>query len=144
MFPAHNGIAFGISSEPDKPSSLNLWVDNQTDKGESLYFCCVSTLFDHIDIFDSAGHRVLSRADVIEQKTREEGRTIVNVCTCSGWSQIPPHTIQVFIFADISEEYTLPPGHYTITERSPPSLNNPKPEHEDTAKAPAGLAVWIK
>jgi hypothetical protein len=144
MFPARNGIAFGVSSEPDKPSSLNLWVDNQTDKAESLYFCCASTLFDHIDIFDSRGHRVMSKTDQIEQKARAEGRTIIDACTCSGWSAIPPHTIQIFVSADISQGYALQPDRYTISERSPrPPYNLHPDENEGAPKVPLGLAISI-
>lgn len=43
MFHPHGGISFGISSEPDKPSALDLWADNQTDTVETLYVCCIST-----------------------------------------------------------------------------------------------------
>jgi hypothetical protein len=39
MFRERDGIAFGVSSGPDKPSELYLWADNQTDKALSLPFC---------------------------------------------------------------------------------------------------------
>jgi hypothetical protein len=144
MFPARDGIAFGVSSGPDKPSELYLWVDNQTDKAVSLSFCCVSTLFAHIDIFDSEGHRVLSKVDRAEQKARSEGREIVQVCTCSGSSAIPSHRIQLFVFADISEGYTLQPGRYTISERNPPAPYNLGSDgHEVAPHSQPGLAVSI-
>jgi hypothetical protein len=144
MFPARDGIAFGVSSGPDKPSALYLWADNQTNKAVDLLFCCVSSLFEHIDIFDSDGHRVLSRADHAEQKARSEGRDTVQVCSCSGWYSVPPHTIQLFVFADISDGYTLQPGRYTISERNPPAPYNLKPdEHEAAPYAPPGLAISI-
>jgi hypothetical protein len=99
MFPARDGLAYGVSSSPEDPSALNLWTDNQTDRAVSLFFCCVSTLFAHIDIFDSEGNRVLSRTDRAEQKARSEGREIVQVCTCSGSSSVPPHTISTLRFS---------------------------------------------
>jgi hypothetical protein len=123
---------------------LYLWADNQTDKAASLYFCCVSTLFAHIDIFDSEGHRVLSKADRLEQKARSEGRETVEACTCSGWFSVSRHTIQLFVFADISEGYTLQSGRYTISERNPPALYNLRPDdHEATPHAPPGLDISI-
>lgn len=144
MFPARDGIAYGVSSAPDEPSALYLWTDNQTDKAVSLPFCCVQTLFARIDIFDSAGRRVLSRTDQAEQKARAEGREMVQVCTCSGSSSVPPHTIQLFVSADISEGYALRPGHYTISERNPPATYNLKLDERQAAPhTPPGLAISI-
>lgn len=144
MFPARDGIAFGVSSGPNTPSELYLWADNQTGEALSLSFCCVSSLFNHIDIFDSEGHRVLSNTDQAEQKARAEGREVVQVCTCSGFSFIPRHTIELFVSADISEGYTLPPGRYTVSERIPPATYNLRPdEHEVAPHAPPGLAISI-
>jgi hypothetical protein len=144
MFPARDGVAFGVSSRPDKPTDLYLWADNQTGEAVSLYFCCVSTLFDHIDIFDSKGHRVLSEMDRTEQKALSEGRELVQVCSCSGWASVPPHAIQLFVFSDISQRYTLQPGRYTISERNPPATYNLRPDEREAAPhAPPGLAISI-
>jgi hypothetical protein len=144
MFPARYGIAFGVSSGPDKPSALYLWADNQTDKARSLPFCCVSTLFEHIDIFDSEGHRVLSKTDRSEQKAQLAGREVVQACTCSGSSSVPPHTIQLFLFADISDGYTLQSGRYTISERNPPAPYSLRPDKQETAShAPSGLGFSL-
>lgn len=144
MFPARDGVAYGVSSSPDDPSALYLWTDNQTDKTVSLSFCCVSTLFAHINIFDSAGRRVLSRTDQAEEKARSEGREIVQGCTCSGSSSVPPHTIQLFVSADISEGYALRPGRYTISERNPPATYSLRlDEHQAAPHSPPGLALSI-
>ena len=144
MFPSRGGIVLGVSSAPDKPSALYLWADNRTSEAVTFYVCCVITLFENIDIFDSEGHRVLSKADQAEQKARSEGLQTVQVCTCSGWSVVPPHTIQLFASADISQGYTLQPGRYTISERNPPTLYNLKTEdHGATPHAPPGLVVSI-
>lgn len=117
MFAANAGVAFGVSSVPDKSSTLCLWADNQTEKAESLYVCCISTLFEHIDVYDADGHRVLSKADLAEQKASSEGNVAVHACSCSGWVLVPPHTIEILDYADISDGYLLPPGRYIITER---------------------------
>jgi hypothetical protein len=144
MFPAHDGIAFGVSSGPDKPVTLHLWADNQTDKPESLYFCCVSTLFGHSDVFDSEGHRVLSKDDQVEQKARLEGRVTVEVCSCSGWLSVPPHTIQLLDSEDISRGYNLQPGRYNVSERNPLSPYNLTPdEHEAAHHNPDGLTISV-
>jgi hypothetical protein len=67
-FPARDGIAFGVSSEPDKPSTLHLWVENQTEETVNLHTCCGQTLYEHIDIYASDGHRILSKVDQDEEK----------------------------------------------------------------------------
>jgi hypothetical protein len=49
MFSAHdNGVAFGVSSAPDRPRHLTLWVDNQTDTSMTFFVCCSAFLLTHI------------------------------------------------------------------------------------------------
>jgi hypothetical protein len=56
MFSAHdNGVAFGVSSAPDRPRDLTLWVDNQTDTSMTFFVCCSAFLLTQIDIYNSAG-----------------------------------------------------------------------------------------
>jgi hypothetical protein len=144
MFSTRNGIAFGVSSEPDKPPTLYLWVDNQSDKPVNLLICCGSTLAEHIDIFDSEGHRVLSKMDRAEQKARSEGREMVEGCTCSGWVSVPPHTIRLLDSTEISTWYSIQPGRYTISEQNPPAAYNLKPDEPGVAlHAPPGLSLSI-
>ena len=102
MFPARSGIAFGVSSGPDKPSTVYLWVENQTDKTIDMLRCCGKTLNDHVEIFGSDAHRVLSKADQEQQKAGSEERKVVQICTCSGWSEVPAHAIQLLDSSDIS------------------------------------------
>ena len=140
MFHARNGVAVGVSYRLDKPAKLYLWFDNQTDKAETFYTCCGSTLFEHIDIFDSEWHRVLSAADKAEQKARSEGRQTVQLCTCSGSFSIAPHTIRLVDLAEITLGYTLQPGRYTISERNPPAPYNLTPdEHAGATKVKPSL-----
>jgi hypothetical protein len=144
MFPAHNGVAFGISSGPDKPSTLSLWADNRTEKEVDLLICCISTVFEQIDIYDSAGVRLLSKLDQAARKAGSEGRVVVEECMCSGWVSVPPHTIKFLESADISDGYILPAGRYVIAERPPVSGSSPKPEAQTAASsAPSGLAISI-
>jgi hypothetical protein len=145
MFPARRGVAYGISSNPGKPSTLSLWADNRTERDVDLLICCVSTLFEQIDIYDSAGVRLLSKADQAARKAGLEGRVVVGGgCTCSGWVLVPPHTIKFLEFADISDGYILSAGRYIIAERPPISGSNAKPEEQTAASsAPSGLAISI-
>jgi hypothetical protein len=143
MFPANRGVAFGVSSVPDKPSTLYLWADNQTAKAESLYVCCISTLFEHIDVYDAEGHRVLSKVDLPEQKANSGEKVTLQGCSCSGWVLVPPHTIEILEYADISDGYLLPPGRYVITERAPAAPSNPTSEVQKAASPPPGIAISI-
>lgn len=143
MFPANGGVAFGVSSVPDKPSTLYLWADNQTEKAESLYVCCISTLFEHIDVYDAGGHRVLSKMDLAEQKASSDGKVTLRGCSCSGWVLVPPHTIEILEYADISDGYLLPPGRYVITERTPDAPPNPNPELQKAASPRPGIVISI-
>jgi hypothetical protein len=144
MFPVREGIAFGVSSAPDNSSSLYLWADNQTGEAVTLSFCCISTLFDHIEIFDSEGHRVLSKSDQVAQKARSERRDLVQVCSCSGISSVPVHTMQLFVPADMSEGYSLQRGRYIVSERNPSATHNlTSDENEPIPHPPPGLAISI-
>jgi hypothetical protein len=144
MFPVHGGIVYGVSAAPGKESALYLWVDNQTAESVSLLFCCVTTVFDSIDIFDSEGRRVLSKNDLVEQKARSEGRELVQVCTCSGWRSVPPHTVQLFVSADVYSGYNLEPGRYTIVDRYPASpYSRTTDEHESSPRSRSGLTISL-
>lgn len=141
MFHPHGGIAFGISSDPDKPSALYLWVDNQTDKAQSLNVCCISTVFKHIDVYDSQGRWVLSNAEAAAK-----GGPIGEACSCSTVVSIPPHIIEFVDSANISDGYSLPPGRYVITEKQPTGGSGLSPERQVVPKesgAMPGLAITI-
>lgn len=141
MFSARDGIAYGVSYSPDKHSVLYLWAENQTDEAMTLYLRCAASLFDRIDVFDAQGHRLSSKNEELEQKARSEGRVTVNVCSCCGEVSVPPHTVQLFDTADISQQYVLQPGHYTITERLTPAANDLAPTKSHSA--PPGSAISL-
>lgn len=124
MFVARDGLAFGISFKPNKPIGLILWVDNQTDKAENFLVCCNSTAFEHIEVSDSTGRRIWSRNDQIIRKARLEGGTTVDACSCSGWVDVPPHTLRILGAAEMDTGYTLPAGHFIISERYPATSGN--------------------
>ncbi len=141
MFTARAGIAFGVSSAPDKPGRLYLWVDNQTEKAINLYTCCAQTLYEYIDIYSSDGHRVLSKREQEIQKARSQGiEDPPQICTCSGSAFVQPHTVAILDSDDISSWYSLPPGRYIISERNPPALYNLGP---NVPRVPLGLAILL-
>jgi hypothetical protein len=145
MFPVHDGIASGVSSGPDRPSTLVRWVENQTDKPVELFSCCNSTFFDSIDVFDSTGHRVLSKTDLAVQKAHEEGREMLEVCTCSGTSIVQPHTIQIVDSVEISVRYNLQPGRYIISERNNLAIDYPIVNGQGSGpQPPHGFVLEVK
>jgi len=143
MFPARKGIAYGISVPPDKPGTIFLWADNQTPAPQGFLICCISTVLDHVDVYDEEGHRVLSESDKLKQKAEAEGTPTTEVCSCSGWVTIPPHVIACFAFssADLSQQYKLPSGKYIVSERTPAGTANFSTA--PSAKPPAGLPILI-
>ena len=140
MFPAQNGIAYGISSAPDNPSNLSLWADNRTPTPQDFLICCASSVLDRIDVYDEKGNRILSVSDKLEQKAQAEGAPTTKVCSCSGWSAIPPHVIAYLGSAKLADGYTLPSGKYTISERKPAGKANFSTEPSGNSP-PAGLSV---
>jgi hypothetical protein len=144
MFAARNGIAYGLSFNPEKHSELYLWAENTTDQCEDLLFCCATTLLGNIVIYSSDRHRVLSKSDGLARKALSEGRELVQVCTCSGSVNVLAHRIRLFDSADISLDYVLGPGRYIIAERNPPGSYHLKSDWtDDLPQAPAGLEVSI-
>src|SRR5882757_8738962 len=96
MFPVRDGIAFGVSSAPDKPSTLYLWVENQTEKTINFFTCCGQTIYEFIDVYGPDGHRVLSEREHELQKARLKGiEDPPQICTCSGTSSTKPHTVEI-------------------------------------------------
>ena len=86
MFSANaNGVAFGVSSAPDRPRHLTLWVDNQTDTSMTFFVCCSAFLLTHIDIYNSADARLANRDVGLD-------KGVVESCTCSGERTVAPHT----------------------------------------------------
>jgi hypothetical protein len=120
MFPLRNGVAYGVSLNPDKPLVVNIWMDNQTDKTQNYYICCNLTFAARIDLYDAKGHRIPSRIDFELEKAGLADGDAGWGCGCSGWSVVPPHTLQVVDGGDLKANYTLAPGSYSISERPIP------------------------
>jgi len=118
IFPASNGLQFGMSVAHErfvkgKPIGLYLWQVNPTDKPLSYVSC--PPVFE-MEVFDFYGHRVL---DLFEQKRRQPpGMESVQVCTATMRATVAPQTCSASEgTADLSQQYSLPPGEYLITRR---------------------------
>jgi hypothetical protein len=129
VFSAHGGITHGVSSTPGNPPWLYIWMDNQTDETQNYLFCCGTTFSTGIEVYNADGHRLLSRKEQAEQKARAEGRETVEVCTCSGWVSVLPHTMKIVDQGNLMDAYLLKSGRYTITEK----LLSPAPGAVSTA-----------
>jgi hypothetical protein len=116
MSPAHDGIAFGISSPPGKPMTVSVWMDNETEQTKQYLMCCRLTFLEAIDVFDSEGNRLLSTNEQSERKTCSEGKggdwTVA--CTCSALESVAPHTMEIIDSGDLSDGYVLAPGRYFV------------------------------
>lgn len=120
MSPAHNGIAFGISSAPDNTMKVSIWMDNQLEQSQHYLMCCGSSFRDAIDVYDSGWRRLISKQEQAVQQICSEGREFVKSCTCSAWGSVAPHTLQVVDSGDLADGYVLSPGRYFI---APASVN---------------------
>lgn len=115
MSPLHGGIAFGVSSPPGNPKAVYVWMDNQTDRPQEYYMCCRSTFLDGIDVYDSAGRRLIGNGEQAERKICAEGREVIRSCSCSTVIVVAPHTVKVVDGGDLTDGYLLSPGRYFIT-----------------------------
>lgn len=140
MFPAHAAIVLGISSALDHSTNLCLWGDNRTSKPVNVGVCCTAFLFAHIDVFDSSGHRMMSAAD---QSAAKAHGVQTESCTCNILFTVPPHTMEILDPADLSENYALPAGRYTIGERYPPASYNLSAVNQGKSSNHNGLAISL-
>lgn len=111
MSVSDGGIAFGVSSPQGKPTTVYIWLDNQTAKPTSYYVCCNTSFLNDIEVYDSAGQRLLQKG---EQSGQEICDREVTICSCSTWVSVPPHTLQVVDSGVLSDGYLLSPGRYFV------------------------------
>jgi hypothetical protein len=125
-------LTWGLSTRPARPGEkllVLLWFYNPSDAPESVINCGD---IDHfwsleIEVFDSAGKRVLSRAE--EKRLAEEKRNpgaFVPEAPFRCWRNfgitIPPRTCLRGSFSapgddfarDLNDYYLLPPGSYSL------------------------------
>jgi hypothetical protein len=136
-------LSWGLSTRPASAGEkvlVVLWFDNPSDTPQSVKTCQAIDFFwaREIEVFDSAGKRVLSRAE--EKRLAEEKRNpgggsrfeIPWVCVSNVAIPIPPGTCLHGSFAapqpdftrDLGSYYALPPGRYSLV---PISAEDPEP-----------------
>lgn len=117
MASPHSGVAFGVSSPAAGSTTVYVWIDNQTDTPKLYATGCETNFLDHIELYDSAGHLLLSKSEEAKQRrcARGEGPTEPMDCSRNILVTIPPHTVRVVDSGDIEDGYTLAPGTYFIT-----------------------------
>jgi hypothetical protein len=95
-FPSRGSLTWGLSTkETPYPELIPvfLWLYNPTDESDSVSTCGIDQFWlSGIDVFDSSGHRVLSREEKGEKKARDSGRTTMMVYSANIAIVIPPHT----------------------------------------------------
>ncbi len=120
IFPASSGLQFGMSVPHErfvkgKPIGLYLWQVNPTDKPLSYMSC--PPLFE-MEVFDFYGHRVLDHVEQKREQNQPPGIEFPYICSATIMATVPPHTCSASeTTADLSQQYSLPPGEYLITRR---------------------------
>ena len=131
MFPPRGALTWGLSSRAvsyGEPDSVLLWLFNPKDKPQPVWTCMDIGQFwlSGIDVFDSSGHRVLTRAE--EKDKGFPGLKDVNLYSClvscarNFTIDIAPHSCAHTTFSasaydfarDLRNYYSLPPGRYRI------------------------------
>jgi hypothetical protein len=139
MLPSKNGVVWGLSTNPvhyGEPISVLLWLNNPTDEPQSVMTCGGIDYFwaRGIDIFDSAGHRVLTRAEEKRKTAISQNPEQIPLpsrledtwmCDRNFPITIPPHACMHGTFSslpydfsrDLRTYYELPPGRYYIVRK---------------------------
>ena len=120
-------VTWGLSTKPvsyGEPLPVLLWLYNSTDEPQSVMTCQGIDWFwlSEINVFDSAGHRVLSNAEQEDRKAGRSENARIFVCARNFPINIQPHTVVHGSFSkiehdfarDLQSHYSLPPGRYFI------------------------------
>ena len=141
MFHLRGVLSMGVSTKPapyGAPILVLLWIENPTDEDTGVAECSTIAEFweSGIDIYDSAGHRVIDREEeyLKEKGLYEEGISSL-ICQSQREIAIPAHRCihgsfsspehdyswnDWVLWTDLSFRYELPPGKYYIVERTWP------------------------
>jgi hypothetical protein len=153
MFPGHGSVRRGLSTRPARYGErlpVLLWFDNSGDVPTSESSCGIDWFWSTgIAVFDSRGHRVLSRVEEEDRKTDRKPERLMSCtrnvpievpkqsCLHTSFSE-PDHDLSV----DLSKLYELPPGRYFVVPVEPRSEST---ERKDTPVAPQdGLIVTVE
>ena len=152
MFQSRDGVAFGISTlrttvPKDGEATVYLWLSNESQSSRDYLACCNLTMFEKIDVFDSAGQRLESASDVQLKTLQDKGQAYVSGCSCSAMLTIAPGSCCVVDQGAINRKdiaYTLPPGRYTVRERPPSGSYPQSPPTPDSRKKTGSLSIIIE
>jgi hypothetical protein len=133
MMPRAEHLAFGLSLaarsfEKGQPVPLHLWVDNTGDGAAAVWTCMDLDFFKGrgFDLYDAYGHRLLRKREVeLQEQFAKDPRTRAVQgawsCTRNFQIEIPAHTCvngdNYDFTAQLTQEYDLPPGEYTVHVR---------------------------
>ena len=121
MSPPQHGIAFGVSAPSADSTDVFIWMDNRTDQTQSYGMMCSVSYLGAFEVYDSAGERVLSKAEQRSRQLRSpvDGIEELEICSCCILQSIPPHTLQVVDYGKLGYGYALSPGSYFIVPVDP-------------------------
>jgi hypothetical protein len=129
LFTRRDGLAFGVSAPRDRfktneEARVYIWLSNESTAATGLMAtCCERTFLDVVEVVDAHGLRLESSPEIFDRKTRQQGRTPVHVCTCSGpLTQYQPGFCGVIDRGTLNRPdtaYDLPPGAYRVEEKTP-------------------------
>jgi len=114
MSAEHDGVAFGFSSPQRESTTVYMWMDNQTKEPRSYSTCSSKNVADAIDLYDSAGQRLLSKQEQTMRKTCAEHQEFLPICSWSRTVTVAPHTMQIVDRGDLQGSYALSPGRFFI------------------------------
>jgi hypothetical protein len=132
MFPSRSALTWGLSSRTvtyGEPVSVLLWLFNPTDEAQPVWTCMEIDQFwvSGIDVFDSSGHRVLTREEEKNKELAASGKNMplsacMFSCTRNFTIDIAPHSCAHTTFSapaydfarDLRTYYSLPPGRYRL------------------------------
>ena len=133
MMPANGGVAWGLSMASHRfvkgePVPLHIWIDNGSDQETGVWTCMELDYFKArgFELYDAYGHRVLRKREIQlrEQCAKDPRIGAIDAgwsCTRNFQIPIPQHTCvngdNYDFTAQLTQEYDLPPGEYTVRVR---------------------------
>jgi len=125
VFERRDGVAYGVSASgntfPKKAEiTVYIWLSNESQSSQQYLMCCEWTFLKRIEVWDAAGTRLDSAADVHLKDLQDKHQEWIEACGCSGWRTIEPGSCGVVDQGTINRKdtaYDLSPGRYTVGER---------------------------
>jgi len=155
MFPSRGPLTLGVSTKTThygEPIPVLLWLSNPTDTAQPVWSCggiIDDFWYSGMDVFDSAGHRVLSRDEEKQRKSGTLPTQRVQVCGSTVETYIPAHACTHSTFSsqasyvshDLHKYYELPPGRYFIVPAE--RTKDGEPVRRTVIDPTGGLAIVV-